>query len=135
MSHSTENVKVGVGVIVNRGDRILLGKRKGSHGAGTWALPGGHLEFGETIEACAEREDLEETGLTIEGFRHVAFTNDVFKAEMKHYVTLFVAAYCQTGEPAVQEPKKCSEWAWFKWSELPTPLFLPLQNLIENNFV
>jgi 8-oxo-dGTP diphosphatase len=75
-----------------------------------------------------------ETGLKIDGIRHVAFTNDVFQAEMKHYVTLFVTANCQTGEPSIQEPEKCGEWAWFKWSELPTPLFLPLQNLIESNF-
>lgn len=132
MSDITQNVRVGVGVIVARGDRILLGRRKGTHGAGTWALPGGHLEFGETVGACAKREVFEETGLRIGAIRHVDFTNDVFTAEMKHYVTLFVAADCHTGEPTLQEPDKCSEWAWFKWSALPEPLFLPLQTLIEN---
>ena len=41
--------RVGVGVIVQRDGRILLGKRLGAHGEGTWALPGGHLEFGESV--------------------------------------------------------------------------------------
>ena len=45
--------KVGVGVIVRREGRILLGKRKGSHGENTWAPPGGHLEFMESVEECA----------------------------------------------------------------------------------
>jgi 8-oxo-dGTP diphosphatase len=46
---------IGVAVIVIKDDKILLGKRKNSHGAGTWALPGGHLEFGESIKDCARR--------------------------------------------------------------------------------
>jgi 8-oxo-dGTP diphosphatase len=56
---------IGVAVIVVREGRVLLGKRKNAHGAGTWQFPGGHLEYGESIESCARRELFEETGLTI----------------------------------------------------------------------
>ncbi|KAE9395847.1 hypothetical protein BT96DRAFT_1021756 [Gymnopus androsaceus JB14] len=84
--------KVGVGVFVlNREGRFVLGKRKGSHGQGTWALPGGHLEAGESFEACAAREVLEETNITIKNVRFLTATNDVMAAEGKHYVTVWVA--------------------------------------------
>ena len=125
---------VGVGVLVLREGRVLLGQRKGSHGPGTWALPGGHLEFGETVAQCAVREVLEETGLRINAVTPAPYKNDVFEAEGKHYVTLFVAAHSAVGEAALCEPDKCSEWRWFRWSELPAPLFQPLATLHASGF-
>ena len=134
--NNENEVKVGVGVIIVRNGCLLLGERYGSHGAGTWALPGGHLEFGETVENCAKREVLEETGLSVTGVREVAFTNDMFEKEREHYVTLFVMAdQWSGGEPAVLEPNKCRVWSWFEWSSLPSPLFVPLQNLKNKGFV
>ena len=53
--------KVGVGVFVFKDGKTLLGKRKNAHGDGTWNPPGGHLEFNESIEQCAQREVLENT--------------------------------------------------------------------------
>lgn len=126
--------RIGVGVIVLRNNRVLLGKRKGAHGSGTWSFPGGHLEGGETIDACARREVTEETGVTIRNIRHVAFTNDVFATEGKHYVTLYVAADHESGTPRVAEPEKCERWEWFSWDTLPKPLFLPVQNLFAQGF-
>lgn len=55
-----ENPKVGIAVIVKRDNKVLLGKRIGSHGANTWAFPGGHLEFSEEFEDTATREVDEE---------------------------------------------------------------------------
>jgi predicted NUDIX family NTP pyrophosphohydrolase len=51
-----ERQRVGVGVMVVRNGEVLFGRRRGAHGAGTWSLPGGHLEAGESVEACALRE-------------------------------------------------------------------------------
>lgn len=128
------NPRVGVAVLVRRGDRFLLGRRKGSHGAGDWALPGGHLEHGETIEACARREALEETGLALGAITLGPYSNDLFLAEGKHYVTLFVLCEAPTGTPELREPEKCAGWEWFRWSELPAPLFLPLRSLKERGY-
>lgn len=125
---------IGVAVIVVRDERVLLGKRKNAHGAGTWQFPGGHLEYGESIEACARRELLEETGLCAVNLRTGPFTNDFFEDEQKHYVTLFVIADHAAGEARVMEPDKCCCWDWFRWSELPTPHFLPVANLLAQNF-
>ncbi len=130
---SATGPRVGVGVVVLRDGCVLLGLRRGAHGAGTWALPGGHLEFGESVEACAEREVLEETGLALRNLSRGPYSNDLF--EDRHYVTLFVVADCGTGDPCVLEPDKCSRWAWFRWFELPEPLFPPLASLYAQGFV
>ena len=101
-------VKVGVGVIIVRDGRLLLGERTGSHGSGTWALPGGHLRFGESIEDCARRELLEETGIVVNNVKQVAFTNDIFEKDRLHYITLFVEAAKWSGRPVVMEPENVS---------------------------
>ncbi|MFH1078200.1 MAG: NUDIX hydrolase [Patescibacteria group bacterium] len=129
----TKRPKIGVGVIVRRDGKILLGKRIGAHGSGSWSFPGGHLEFGESVEACAEREVAEETGLRVKDLRPVTFTNDVYEEEDKHYVTLFVVADHAEGEPRIMEPDRCEAWEWFAWDALPSPLFLPIRNLLQQD--
>lgn len=125
--------RIGIGVLVIRDNKILLGKRLNSHGDGTWALPGGHLEFGETPQQCAVRETLEETGLQISNIQAGPWSSDIFEKEQKHYITLFMVAHAVAGEPKVLEPNKCERWNWFEITNLPNPLFLPLKNfLIEN---
>ncbi|UQV20108.1 nucleotide triphosphate diphosphatase NUDT15 [Vibrio sp. J383] len=128
----SQEVRVGVAAVILREGRVLLGERIGSHGAHTWATPGGHLEWGESIEECAKRETLEETGLVVSAFEKLTFTNDIFEKENKHYITLFFVASDASGEPQVAEPDKCKQWKWFKLDELPEPLFLPLTNLLSD---
>jgi 8-oxo-dGTP diphosphatase len=127
--------QVGVGVIIVRDGKVLLGLRRGSHGAGSWALPGGHLEWGESVESCARREVKEETGLDLGAVRQGPYTNDVMAAEGKHYVTCFVEAVALAGEAQVLEPTKCERWAWFAWSDMPARLFEPLKTLVASGFV
>ncbi|HMA85068.1 MAG TPA: NUDIX hydrolase [Desulfosalsimonadaceae bacterium] len=129
-----KNPLIGVAVMVFFNGKVLLGKRKNTHGAGTWQLPGGHLEFFESIETCGRREVFEETGLVIQNIRRGPYTNDIFEKEGRHYVTLFLIADAAGGELAVKEPEKCEKWAWFDWADLPDPKFLPLANLLGQGY-
>lgn len=123
----------GVGVLILRDGKLLLGKRRGSHGAATWAPPGGHFEGQEAPEETARREVLEETGIRIERARVGPVTDDRFP-EGKHYLTTFVLAEAPTGEPQNLEPDKCDGWEWFSWDALPAPLFLPLKALHDTGY-
>lgn len=67
--------------------------------AGCLQLPGGHLEFGESWEECARREILEETGLAVQDVRFLTATNDVFTAEAKHYITIFMVCRTVDADP------------------------------------
>lgn len=121
--------RVGVAVIIKKDNKILLGKRKNAHGEGTWAFPGGHLEFGERVLDCAKREVYEEVGIKINNLEHGPYTEDVFKKENKHYITLFIISDYESGEVKIMEPEKCESWEWFSWNNLPENLFLPIINL------
>jgi 8-oxo-dGTP diphosphatase len=123
--------QVGIGVLIIRNSKVLLGKRKNAHGNGCWGPPGGHLEFAETFEECAQREVLEETGMHITQIFQGPTTNDIFYTEGKQYVSIFMIAYNTQETPCAIEPNKCECWQWFNFDKLPNPLFLPLQNLLE----
>lgn len=130
-----ESVRVGVGVLIVRDGKVLLGKRRGSHGAGTWAAPGGHLEFGESVADCARRESAEETGLELLMVRPAPYTSTVMPDVGRHYITCFVVAQvAETAQARVMEPDKCEAWTWCAWDALPEPLFAPLQHLVASGY-
>jgi 8-oxo-dGTP diphosphatase len=134
MFQAQRTVGVGVGILIIRNGKVLLGRRRGSHGAGSWSAPGGRLEYGESIEACARRELREETGLELGAIELGPYTNDVFHEVGEQYLTVFVLAREATGIPQNKEPHKCDGWEWFDWAELPVPLFAPLETLRKSGF-
>ena len=123
----------GVGVVVVRNGDVLFGLRRGSHGAGTWSFPGGHLDEGEDAVACALRELNEEAGIEAANPRLVAETDDVLPEGVR-YRTLFVRVDWIDGEPVVREPQACERWGWFAWDDAPEPLFLPVASLRASGF-
>lgn len=126
--------RVGVGVILCRDGKVLLGKRKNAHGANTWSLPGGHVEAFEDPIVTSRREVKEETGLIIEKVRQGPWIHTVFEQEEKHYITLFMGAELISNEAhKLLEPDKCEGWHWCDVNHLPQPLFLPLETLIQND--
>jgi 8-oxo-dGTP diphosphatase len=124
--------KVGVSVIVIRDNRVLYGKRKIGHEKGFWCFPGGHLEFNEEFEEAAAREVMEETGIKVKNMRFAAITNDIFKNEREHYITVFMLAEYDSGE--VKESEELGNLRWVEWHNQPEPLFLPNINLLKQNY-
>jgi 8-oxo-dGTP diphosphatase len=122
---------VGVSVLIKKGDRILLEKRDKDLGNNAWNAPGGHMEFGETLEETARREVEEEVGVTMSDLKFRTLTNDVFEDGSKHYITIWMEAKYESGEPKVKAPYEESEIAWFTWDSLPQPLYLPIRHLLE----
>lgn len=121
---------IGVGVLLFRQGKILLGRRIGSHGAGEWAAPGGHLEYGETPAQCACREVAEETGLSLLTLRAGPWSHTIFPERERQYATLFILAEPDDGNARRMEPDKCEDWIWFVPDSLPEPLFAPLAEII-----
>jgi len=87
-----------------------MGIRKGSHGAGTYSIPGGHLDFGERSLAGAIREVEEETGLILKDaqvLRLCPYLDSLFTKEGKQYITLYFLATEWEGKLELLEPHKC----------------------------
>jgi len=129
---------VGVGVMILRGNKVLLGKRHSDptkadselHGEGSWTMPGGKLEFQEELKEAAIREVMEETGIKVMNFELISVSND--KIPDKHFVTIGFLAENFEGEPRVMEPDEITEWQWFDLNNLPHPIFLPSEKILKN---
>jgi 8-oxo-dGTP diphosphatase len=115
---------VGVGVIVLKDGKVLLGKRSGSHGTGEYSTPGGHMEYMESFEDCAKRETKEECGIEIENVKF-QFLANMKEYAPKHYVHIGVIAEWKSGEPKVLESDHEESWDWYDLDNLPSPLFIP----------
>jgi len=117
---------VGVGVLIkNDKGEVLLGKRKGSHGAGEWGFPGGSLRFGEKVIEAVIRETKEETGLDIYDCELISVFDELgyMESDKKHYLGIGMSAKYKGGEPKIMEPEKCEEWRWFSLDNLPENVF------------
>jgi 8-oxo-dGTP diphosphatase len=131
MAEGREKIKACVGVLIFKDGKILLGKRKGSHGNGEYSCPGGHLEFGESFEECAERETLEETGVKIKNIKFQCVSN-IFRHENRQDVLVSFVADWESGECKIMEPEKCDGWGWYDFDNLPSPLFYPSELIIDS---
>jgi len=133
-----KKVGVGVGVMILRNGKVLLGKRHGDpakatsllHGAGKWTMPGGKLDFGETFEICAKREAKEETGLKLNKVEVICVNQDII--ETAHFITVGLLVTDPVSEPQVMEPEKITEWRWFDLDNLPSPMYFPSAKILEN---
>lgn len=120
---------VGVGAMVLRDGKVLLGKRKGSHGAGTYAWCGGGVEFGESLEAAVAREVRQESGLVVSNTSFICVSN--VREYARHYIDFEFLVEAE-GEPVLTEPDKGEAWEWYPLDDLPGPLFKPVEIAVES---
>jgi ADP-ribose pyrophosphatase YjhB (NUDIX family) len=122
--------RVGVGVLVRRDGRYLLGQRQGSRGHGTWSTPGGQPRVHEPVLATAVRELREETTMVGEAPRVIGQASNRLD-DGANWRSVFVAVDVHAdAEPRVAEPERCDSWGWFEPDELPQPLFAPVASIL-----
>ena len=133
-----KGARVGVAVMILKGDKVLLGHRHADpvkagselHGEGTWTLPGGKVDFGEKLSEAARREVLEECGMDVEALEVISLGDEIIPD--KHFVTVGFLAKNFFGEPKVMEPDEITEWKWFDLDDIPSPMFFPAKKIIDN---
>ena len=129
-SRELQIVRAGVGILTLKGNKILLGKRKGSHGTDEYCGPGGHVEYGETMEQAILRELAEECGITVKNLRLLCVV-DLLTYMPRHYLNVGFVAEWESGEPQALEPDNFASWGWYDIDTALPPLFTPVQAYIE----
>lgn len=135
LSAKCHDIGVAVGIIIAKNGEILMMQRAGSTGEGTWAIPGGAVEFKESPEEAAVRETMEETGIEVNNLEFLGYTNDIHEEKPLHYVTLRFFTSSFDGTPKITEPDKCTSMGWFPIHSLPSPLFKPTERILSRNDV
>ncbi len=126
MTNDNKTIRIGTGILIlNDQGQVLMGRRQGSHGVGTWGLIGGYIEFGESFEQAARREAMEEVGVTLKDIRILKPVTYFFDKSAKHHISIYVTARIASGEPRICEPHKMTELRFVDWNDLPQPTFVP----------
>lgn len=137
-----ENVGVGVGIVLlkrrmHESYCILLGKRKGAHGAGSWSVPGGWIEAGEEPLDTVIREAKEEANIDLWAGKVVEVIGGPQESEEFYSLTVFFESKASwSGIPKNNEPHKCEGWKWFplESKSLPRPLFQSIPIFLSKRF-
>jgi 8-oxo-dGTP diphosphatase len=133
-----KNVRAGIGIMILKDGKVLLGKRNDDpikasselHGESCWTFPGGKIHFGEKIQEAALREVEEEIGIIPKELKVVSITNEI--RNDAHFVTIGFLCEEFEGEPNVMESEEITEWRWFPIDNLPNPIFPPSLKLLQN---
>jgi ADP-ribose pyrophosphatase len=105
---------VAVGAVVFRDDAVLLVKRGKPPGKDRWAIPGGSVRLGERLQAAAERELLEETGVTVKAGQPTltfeTIQRDAAGRVAYHYIIIDLEADYVAGEPKAADDAAEARW-------------------------
>lgn len=126
MKQGVDYIGVAVGaLIINDKGEIFITKRSQQckNERGSWEIPGGSVEFGETLEDAVKREVKEEYGVEVDIIKQWPAVNHLIPNESQHWVpTLFTVRIKPGQVPRIMEPTKCDAIGWFSINNLPSPL-------------
>ena len=133
-----KHIGAGCGVMIfNEKGQLLLGLRTSDkekadselHEEGTWTMPGGSIEYGETFEEAGIREAKEETGMDIDNLEVICVQTD--KNEHAHFISVGMIAHVHDGMPVAAEPEVILKWEWFDLDNLPKNIFSPSKKTVD----
>ena len=117
---------VGVGVVVLRGAEVLLIRRGKPPKPGSWSLPGGAQELGETVFDTGRREVREETGIELHAIEHLTVVDMIERDERGdvryHYTLVDLVAIAETAS----RPRSGGDAAEARWWRLVEAMEMPL---------
>jgi mutator protein MutT len=126
MKKGKDYIGIGVGVMLfnDKGELLLTKRGQGAKNErGCWEIPGGGVEFGETLAQAVIREAKEEIGVDIEITQQLFSIDHLIPAENQHWVaTPFLATMAAGQVPKILEPHKCEAIGWYALDKLPEPL-------------
>lgn len=101
-----------------RNGKVMLHLRGMEPGKGTWDIPGGFIEVGETPDQALHREIMEELGLKIQKHQFMGFYPDAYG--MDSIYTLNIAYVCQLEDRPILRSNEIDEVQWFDWNKIPS---------------
>jgi ADP-ribose pyrophosphatase YjhB (NUDIX family) len=126
MGSAVKEPRVGCGAAILRGRELLLIKRLTDPEAATWSLPGGKVDWRETVPGATLREVGKELGIRIELGSLLGVLDMIdHRGERYHWVSPIYRVERFTGEPRILEPHKHGALGWFALDALPTPMAAP----------
>jgi len=126
MKQGVDYIGVAVGAMMfnNKGELFLTKRSQNcKNERGHWEIPGGSVEYGETLEHAVRREVKEEYGVEVDIVRQCIASDHLIPADKQHWVpTTFIVKIKPGQMPQIMEPDKCDGMGWFALDALPTPL-------------
>lgn len=104
--------QLGVSTLVLYEENLLLVKRGKQPAKGLWSLPGGRVEWGETLQEAARREVKEETGLLVENLTFAEFV-DVIRSDHHFVIAVFAARLAGTSPLKAGDDASDAQWVSF----------------------
>lgn len=117
------------GVILERG-KVLLVKRAVQPFVGLYELPGGHVEYGETVEAAVKREMKEELGVSVKIKKLIGVYSDP-KRDPRHH-TAAVVYLLEAGKGKIRLSEEASEFKFFALDELPKKMGFDHKKILDD---